>query len=660
MGRDAQIFDKMLVSHVPVPFDAVKPRGEQAAERRCGARSPAAAAAEPRGTAAAGHRLRPAGRGGQRRPRLTIQSWKQKRDSQFIRAVGVWRGILERAGGRTWRLLQKLGPARADRHLQAMLRRWSHRTVLGHADNVMRFTCWRRERHGELALDAAPGEDEAVSVLIDYVHELIDSGVAPTAPQTKLRSLAFFARLAGAEAWLPAKNIAVATPAAAYRRENAVPRRPALPYTVEQVRAIEAAATTQPCALVRVTLRNELRKIYGILRNDDAVWDRPATWRSAGGPQGFLYGAAYKTKGTEATSTRVTTTMPWAAPLRGVCEHPSNWAAGYTQDLNEVGVLDADYAVPSPWAARARLRPPGAAEPDEWMTQIRHSLRCAGLARAQSARITLHSAKHTGLTWAGASGKFEKMELEILGHHRSAGNGQTVRGYNATELSGPVLKFSNLLQSIAEGAYAPDNPPGLQWSGPGAGSPTPAAPSEANASRVAEPAPRREPERAPELSAADQSADSGPFGYIVPVDQRTSTRREGRAPVHVHLALPVGQARDNPKRRTAKAVVQTPQGDCTNMCDFSITQAEWTSTPEFSANRVACAVCWARATRACAAGPEPMAAGHGGAGTHEGNSESTGGTASGAHLAPAEPLDRASTAPAPAPHRKAARRGAAI
>ena len=90
-----------------------------------------------------------------------------------------------------------------------------------------------------------------------------------------------------------------------------------------------------------------------------------ATWRTAGGPQGFLYGNAYKTKGTEATSTRVTTTMPWAAPLRGVCEPPSAWVAGYVEDLGEIGTLDTDYAVPSPWAAKAGLQPPGAAEPDE-------------------------------------------------------------------------------------------------------------------------------------------------------------------------------------------------------------------------------------------------------------------------------------------------------
>ena len=74
-------------------------------------------------------------------------------------------------------------------------------------------------------------------------------------------------------------------------------------YKVAEVRAIETAATRHPSVLVRIALRNELRKIFAALRNDDSVWDKPVNWTTAGNfpVNGFLYGLAEKTKATEKT-----------------------------------------------------------------------------------------------------------------------------------------------------------------------------------------------------------------------------------------------------------------------------------------------------------------------------------------------------------------------
>ena len=313
-------------------------------------------------------------------------------------------------------------------------------------------------------MDAERNEHHWLDVLVDYVQDLVDAGVKTTVPKSRLASLAFLNKVAGLRPVLPVDDIAVTAVASAHRRDGPRTRRGARAYTVDQVRIIEAAATSPTSALSRVVLRTELRKIFAALRNDDAIWDTPQQWRFAGGEEGFMYGESYKTKSTEATSTRLASCMPWVAPARGVSAVPSHWTRGYIEDLRAVGVEStAEYAVPCPHNVRAGRRPPGAAQPDTWQVQLRHSLREAGFTPPAAAAITLHSAKKTILTWAGCSGKFTDREIEVLGHHRSSGVSKTVRAYNVTELSAPAHKLSGLLWQIAEGTFQPDQPPGLQW-----------------------------------------------------------------------------------------------------------------------------------------------------------------------------------------------------
>ena len=93
---------------------------------------------------------------------------------------------------------------------------------------------------------------------------------------------------------------------AAHWREAPIDTRQPYVYTVEQVRLMERAATRLGTAMDRVVIRTELRKLFGALRNDDAVWDRPGEWHTEGGFEvGCMYGTAYKTKATECTATRL-------------------------------------------------------------------------------------------------------------------------------------------------------------------------------------------------------------------------------------------------------------------------------------------------------------------------------------------------------------------
>jgi len=215
-------------------------------------------------------------------------------------------------------------------------------------------------------------------------------------------------------------------------------------------------------------------------------------------------------------------------------------------------------------------------------------------------------------------------------------------------LSDPVQKLSELLEDIATGSFTPDAPAGMQWRGasmasaaqpapPAPAPPRPQAPQalgaacgavhaveqRATASEV-EPK-RRRGNPAPDSSGpgnAEQRLAAGPtaarpalgqldggakFGYIIAASDRNQPK------IRVHVALPIGQSQESPRRKTTKAVVSTPEGDCTNMCDFAIGKAKWEREPGFSESRIACAVCWSRASRLPLASPVHKAPGRAGA-----------------------------------------------
>ena len=114
--------------------------------------------------------------------------------------------------------------------------------------------------------------------------------------------------------------------------------------------------------------QTEARKISAGLRDDDSQWTSLKEWEMT---STVLTGWA-KAKGTEATSTRITERMPWAAPLRGVGPDPSNWAARIFETAAELGLRPGDgYAAPDCSNVRAGVTPPGAAMGDQHLTQLR-------------------------------------------------------------------------------------------------------------------------------------------------------------------------------------------------------------------------------------------------------------------------------------------------
>ena len=467
-GGSGAVFcrDRVELQRAPLEPRPLVPRPRllraehQAAERKVGAHEPPPA---PPAKASVQQRARI---GLRRKPKAVVRCWQELRDTGMQEAARAWATLLARVGGRTRALLKRLGPKIAPQHLAMIMRRWSHRTVTLHAKHAVQFLQWWELEHGPW--DSERKEEVPVDDIIRYIHYLVDNGCHATVPTARVASLGFLNRLAGLVPPLPLTDISVTTLTASHRREGRRQERATVVYTVDEVRQIEQELARRDshrlAPMHRVVLCTELRKLFAALRNDDACWDRPDTWRFEGGPDGFWYGQSYKTKATEQTATRVRGGMPWAAPMRGISDPRVDWCASALADLRTCGVeADAQYALPSPANVQLGVRPPGAAAGHEWQTALTGALAALNLQPHRTRRITLHSAKRTVLTWAGCAGGFSDRELEILGHHRSAGVGRTVRAYNVQELSASVAKWRRLLDEIASGRFNPDKPPGLQW-----------------------------------------------------------------------------------------------------------------------------------------------------------------------------------------------------
>jgi len=465
-----------------------------------------------------------------------VLRFADKRKHALHRVLPRWDRVLRIVGGSTWRLSDRLGPDIGPRHQERVLRRWSARTLQVHVANIEKFLDWASEERPGVDHDSFQDHEATVELLVRYVMDLLDGGAAPTMPAARLESLRFLNRAAGLAPPLPAGEVCVRHLALAHRREAPGSARLPKIYTADQIRKLERAATALRNPLDRVVIRTELRKLFAALRNDDAVWDKFGDWLQEGSAAGgCLYGTAYKTKATEATSTRLRGGMPWIAPLRGVCQPPSGWAHGYSADLKALGLPeDAEFAVPSPQRISAAATP-GAAEPDEWVVAIRRALRAAGLSPLEAKGIGLHSAKRTILTWAGSSGIFTDRELEVLGHHRSAGIGKVVCAYNVTVLAAPVTKLRQLLEHIVHGAFNPDAPAGMQWREGTYPVGQPASPAPAAAPSHTAPGP---PANASAAASADGQASTGAAPTPQPALAR-SNQSAAQPPAHAAAAAQV-------------------------------------------------------------------------------------------------------------------------
>lgn len=388
-------------------------------------------------------------------------------------------GLIPGATSRTAAIVARHDPEKGKEILRRVLRNKNARGMATHTRNVLGFYAWHALRWPKLPWLPVDGEPSTralhAAVLVDFLEDLMDADVSPGVPRSKLTSLNVAQDLCKPTYGWPTKEPIVVNLTQTYFREGKHKKRAVRLYTVEEIKMIERALSSAegpaPGPLERIVLATELRKLYARLRQDDSTWGSAAKWRlvetkdDRGDPVTHWHGEATKAKGTEMRANWVHETMPWIAPVRGLLEEPSNWYNQVYQDMHTLGMnVEDEYLLPSPPAVRAGRRPPGAAQPLEWINLLRRTLVKIGFEPNQAATVCGHTAKRIMLTWMNASG-YVRLDQgqQAAGYHRARGPGSVSRRYTFQEQSGPVRIIDQVCRSIREGEYFPDNPIGAQW-----------------------------------------------------------------------------------------------------------------------------------------------------------------------------------------------------
>ena len=119
-------------------------------------------------------------------------------------------------------------------------------------------------------------------VLMDLMMEAFEQHWPKRLATTMPRGLRFLGRLAGADVLWPTADPELRTLSQAKMRETATRHRTKSVYTVAEVRRLGNTVGKLSTPLQGLGLRNELRNIDAVVRNDDCVWGRPPSGRVQG------------------------------------------------------------------------------------------------------------------------------------------------------------------------------------------------------------------------------------------------------------------------------------------------------------------------------------------------------------------------------------------
>ena len=297
------------------------------------------------------------------------------------------------------------------------------------------------------------------ATLYEYVSSLRRDGAPASRAQSAIEAVRFAGGLLGLA--LPADLVSVRVRgAAAWAAAAMRPRRQAPPLTVEEVAALEIAAGIGEsldlrlragflCFVIHARSRaSEAARAPGPLL-EDLVFD--ATGAVSGG---FLETAVRKSK--TATGRRRHLLLPLVAPARGVLHEDAGppWGPAWVAAR---AAAACDNAVGNPLMLGARRRD-GVALPMD-ATEVTHLLRRtlvdAGFARQVVERLTSHSCKATGLSWAAKAGLATTVRRPLGGHTKPSE--VTPRAYSRDELAAPLRALLRVYADIRAGILLPDS-----------------------------------------------------------------------------------------------------------------------------------------------------------------------------------------------------------
>ena len=319
-------------------------------------------------------------------------------------------------------------------------------TLTKRANDFHRFALWQVETNGSFPL--SPTEAH----LYMYLNFLRDTGAAPTAGTSFLKSWAFMRYTVGAGYGQKESLLSGRVQGAArsmYLKKRKLKQAPPLP--ADTVWALEDMMHSD-------TVRDDEKVILGFMifciysssRFSDAA-------RSVGlvldkSQHMYLLETATGLYKTAITQEKRTTLLPLIA-LRSAL-HNQPWCTSWLLARRRQGVSNQSVLMPalSEMTGRWLDRHMTTAEGCYW---LRDFLFMSGMTESKAGLFSCHSLKATALSWVTKAGVMSSLEKKIMGHHWDSENAMPLT-YSRDALCEVMVKLYRVISCIKSGQFDPD------------------------------------------------------------------------------------------------------------------------------------------------------------------------------------------------------------
>ena len=325
--------------------------------------------------------------------------------------------------------------------LKDVFERKSTATLAKRAGSIMAYIIWCRRAHVQAPLNLTEKK------VYDYVCHLRDSGSASTTARTFIEALHFAEHTIGlfnVESSISARVRGCSSSLFKTKR----PLKQSTPLTVNAVYCLEKIVLHSKHVQSVCAAGYFLMCVYACCRYSDAMRLRSIELDMVQGEEfGFVESKTIHHK-TGNTDERRTTFLPIVALAWGTAQ--TAWARRWIRVMTDEGLLDQEFVLPAPLrTGKWSDRPLTVGEASIWLRELLASAGCC-----PSDMYTAHSLKTTGLSWCAKAGLTIE-ERRMLGHHLES-KGTSALTYSRDALAGPLTKFAEVVKSIRDLQFCPD------------------------------------------------------------------------------------------------------------------------------------------------------------------------------------------------------------
>ncbi|CAE7253322.1 unnamed protein product [Symbiodinium sp. CCMP2592] len=320
--------------------------------------------------------------------------------------------------------------------------RKSTSTLSKRSCDYLRFSRWQVQDNHARPLNAVEND------LYLYVCYLRDAECAPTAPAAFISSWRFFHYMTGSNAVPDIISQRIEGAAHSCYLKKA-PLRQAPPLKVPIVMRMEVIVF-EGSDLHATIAGFALFCLFSVARWSDAAKATDLTIESHGAM--CLVEAVMLGHKTAKLADDRATFMPLIALGHTFSSEP--WASAWMSARTRSGVDAKNILMPA-WSEQAEMwldRPMTSAEGCAWLQEI---LAVDADESWNLDRVTTHALKSTPLSWATKSGRFDKHEKRILGHH-SAPDERMIITYGRDVMAPVLSKLQHLIDLIRTDRFDPD------------------------------------------------------------------------------------------------------------------------------------------------------------------------------------------------------------